>query len=121
MDFGCDSLSGDCPCFELIGKSERRFQVIAINALYGDEACRGWIDKSIEIVVDSRSYIDWIPLYWEPTVNEKKSYVVRPLGRVIDFEGLWLKIEGFDAIKQYFCGWLAPWDQCAEVYSSCGG
>ncbi|MBR1799698.1 MAG: hypothetical protein IJ761_07405 [Bacteroidales bacterium] len=101
--------------FSLIGKSKDRYKVEVRYKLLKKVVHTGWIDRELAYV---NFYMGgWEKLRWQPSRDADFSYiyVYDQRCKVIDFDGVWLKIEGYDILGQFFRGWLTPAHQTPAV------
>ncbi|MBR1799701.1 MAG: hypothetical protein IJ761_07420 [Bacteroidales bacterium] len=101
--------------FSLIGKSKDRYKVEVRYYLLKKVVHTGWIDRELAHVSFYRA--GWEKLRWQPSRDADFSYIYVCAERckVIDFDGMWLKIEGHDILGQFFRGWLIPAHQDPAV------
>ena len=95
-----------------------------VTAFYNNEkdSVIGWIKKSNNIGVYSRAYCSPLKLYIRPNIKSKiwsimYSYCPN-MFVVIDIKDGWLKVKT-EYNNQIYQGWMPPWHQCANPYSTC--
>lgn len=106
--------------FAVQGSKDNMFLVNAQNT----ELISGvWIKKSPKICVYAQHYPEpYLPLYDGANLSKEiyriDNYPDRKACEVLDIKDSWVKVRIKYNGKCYI-GWLAPWMQCANPYSTC--
>ena len=93
-----------------------------INCETSIDSC--WINKKNAGIGLRNKTINFIPIYNEPEYDSKIKIVNIPiesiLARLVDIKDLWVKIT-FEFKNKKFIGWLAPENQCINLFTMCLG
>lgn len=122
MTVGNDLENENIVMFQLLGKNDSMFHVIAYWSINHDFIAEGWIDKNNQLGIFSSAYNKDFILYNNPYNRDKIVVIDKEYNpevyKVTDFEGSWLKIKA--KIKnKFYDGWIPPEMQCSNVYSTC--
>ena len=109
---------------QIISKKNNRFfvQVNCVNC--NNSIISGWLDiKYVGVGLRNKSY-NSIPLYSLPNYKSKrivvKVHIESIIAIIIDKNGKWLKVY-FDNNRKKIIGWLAPDNQCYNLFTMCTG
>jgi hypothetical protein len=95
---------------------------VNINCETSIDSC--WINKKNAGIGLRNKTINFIPIYNEPEYDSKIKIVNIPiesiLARLVDIKDLWVKIT-FEFKNKKFIGWLAPENQCINLFTMCLG
>lgn len=108
---------------EIIQKKDKRFYIKTMD-MYTDTVFLGWVDKRYVGVGLRNKSVHSIPIYEFPRFNSKKTIIkiniMSVTAEVLNINGNWLKI-CFNKNGKKIIGWLAPDNQCYNLYTMCSG
>lgn len=109
---------------EIIKEYKEKFfvNVNCINCKTYIDSC--WINKKNAGIGLRNKTINFVPLYNKPDYNSKFKILNVPtesiLAKIVDIKDHWVKIS-FEFKNKKFIGWLAPENQCSNLYTMCLG
>ena len=108
---------------DVLFKRDNRFYLKA-NSIYNDKLVFGWVDcKDVKVGLRSTSN-DSIPIYTVPKYAAGKRvvhiHIESVIAEVIAIDKNWLKVCFMNKGKKVI-GWLAPENQCCDLYTMCSG
>ena len=119
-----NSLSDSYYETQIIRKKSNRYFVKVNCVNCNNSIFAGWVDmKYVGVGLRNKSS-DSIPLYSLPNYKSKKIvvkvHVESIIAVIIDKNGKWLKVY-FDNNREKVIGWLAPDNQCYNLFTMCTG
>lgn len=105
----------------LLSKTHSEYFVIVWDALTGIPLAKGYILKASPLRIFSR--VEYLKIYQYPdslsvSIKDTTRYYSEPIP-VIDFSGRWLKIRRNNPGTMNIEGWMSPFEQCPNVFTTC--